>query len=586
MMFEEYRLKVQGRLSACRETIRSYQAMAAAAARWIPSVVLQSECQTALDILDRLEERLDRKLVVTLIGPSGSGKSTLLNALAQNDGLSAVGINRPTTKEIVVFCQAAADAEVLVTEVGRDQVAVRSSAAAGALKNVILVDSPDMDSTESKTYRPVLEKAISQSDILICVLNAENPKRRDTIVFLKPFVDYYPGSLLYVVLNHCDRLQEEELKQSILPDLQQHLQTAWQKKVDTVFCISARSHLENPQWPDGEKPLHKFDQYRQLQDEIFGTLNQGSRFVDSRIERAQHLVALIRNSAGSAVAGIRAKLERIRDDILRLELEARTSAVRAMKAAGGEMLTGIHAMFYQKLAGRWWGPVGWLVALWARFLMAGAGVLATLRFGNPMVQLWGLLSSLVRLRKTRHAVAEASSGGDLYPILLKYRYTIQQTWPEIAGRMVAAGFNSSVRNLANMMPDDKELGQRLTSGWKTTLNSVMDRRAAALSGFLLQLIFNAPTLALMGLFGYQSVKNFLFQNTLPSGYFLHAGISIVMVWLLSFVLLQIIIRFAGGRNLLDRAFDRLIKDTSAGETELLSSSLINEIDTILLLEDK
>jgi energy-coupling factor transporter ATP-binding protein EcfA2 len=554
MMFEEYRLKAQGRLSACREIIRSYQAMAAGASRWIPSVALQSECQTALNILDRLEERLDRKLVVTLIGPSGSGKSTLLNALAQHDGLSAVGINRPTTKEIVAFCQAAADAEFLVAELGNDQVAVRSSAAADALKNVILVDSPDMDSTESRTYRPVLEQ--------------------------------YPGSLLYVVLNRCDRLQEVELKQSILPDLQQHLQSAWQKKVDAVFCISARSHLEDPQWPEGEKPLHKFDQYRQLHDEIFGTLNQSSRIVDSRIERAQHLVALIRNSAESAVAGIREKLERIRADILRLELEARTSAVRAMKEAGGEMLTGIHAMLYQKLAGRWWGPVGWLVALWARFLMAGAGVLATLRFGNPLVQLWGLLSSLVRLRKARQAVAEASSGGDLHPILVKYRYTIQQTWPEIAGRMVAAGFNSSVRSLTNMLPDDKELGQRLTSGWKTTLDSVMDRRATALSGFLLQLIFNTPTLALMGLFGYQSVKNFLFQNTLPSGYFLHAGISIVIVWLLSFVLLQIIVRFAGGRSMLDRTFDRLIKDTGAGDTELLSSSLINEIDTILLIEDK
>lgn len=585
-MFEEYRLKAQGQLSACRETILSYQQMAAGAARWIPSVALQSECQTALNILDQLEERLDRRLVVTLIGPSGAGKSTLLNALAQHDGLSAVGINRPTTKEIVVFCQAAADAEFLVTELGNDQVALRSSAAADALKNVILVDSPDMDSTESQTYRPILEQAINQSDILICVLNAENPKRRDTIVFLKQFVDYYPGSLLYVVLNRCDRLQEEELKQSILPDLQQHLQTAWQKKVDAVFCISARSHLQNPHWPEGEKPLHKFDQYRQLHDEIFDTLNQSSRLVDSRIERAQHLVALIRNSAGSAVAGVRENLTRIRADILRLELEARTSAVKAMKATGGEMLTGIHAMFYQKLTGRWWGPVGWLVALWARFLMAGAGVLATLRFGNPLVQLWGLLSSLVRLRKTRQAVAEASSGGDLHPILLKYRYTIQQTWPEIAGQMVAAGFNSSVRSLTNMLPDDKELGQRLTSGWKTTLDSVMDRRAASLSGFLLQLFFNSPTLALMGLFGYQSVKNFLFQNTLPSGYFLHAVISIVIVWLLSFVLLQIIVRFAGGRSLLDRAFDRLIKDTGAGDQELLSSSLINEIDTILLLEDK
>ncbi len=585
MMLEEYRLKAQGRLTICREVIKGYQTLAEEAPNWIPGAALQSECRQAIYFLDQMEERLDRKLVITLIGPSGAGKSTLLNALAEKDELSPIGIQRPTTTGITVFCRAENDADVLLKDLGGDVVSIRTSPVAASLKHVILVDTPDMDSTESEKYRPVLEKAIGLSDILFCVLNAENPKRRDSIVFLKRFVDYYPGSQLYVVLNRCDRLQEDELKQVILPDLKNHLQTSWQRPVESIFCISARRHLQHPQWPQGEKPLHNFDDYRQLHGVIFGSLNQGNRFVDSRVERAQHLVELIRKSAALSIDAKREELSAVKKEVLELEKNARIAATDAMQATGAEMLTGIHAIFYQKLAGRWWGPVGWLVAIWARFLMAGAGVLATLRLGNPIVQLWGLLSSLVRYRKTRVAVTEASTGGDMAPALLKYRLTIQQAWPDIAQKLVSLEFRPSVRDISALLPDNRELRRHLTSSWKSTFETVVDRRAASASGFLLQLLFNLPTLGLMGLFAYQSVKSYLLQNTLPSGYFLHAAISILLVWMLSFVLLQIIIRFAGGTSLLKRAFGVLVNDIQADEKEWLSSSIVDEVDNILRLSD-
>ena len=88
---------------------------------------------------------------------------------------------------------------------------------------------------------------------------------------------------------------------------------------------------------------------------------------------------LVRRSVRSNVAEVKDRLIGVRKDILVLEQKATTAATAAFKESGTQMLTGIQAMFYQNLAGRWWGPVGWLVALWARFLMAGAGVVATLR---------------------------------------------------------------------------------------------------------------------------------------------------------------------------------------------------------------
>ena len=583
--FDEYLLRARGRLSTARETIKAYRDMAGAAPHWHTGHAVQAECGAAIELLDKMTERLDRKLVVTLIGPSGAGKSTLLNALSGDDRLSRAGEDRPTTKAVVVFCRSRSDADLLLSGLGPDSVSVAQRPSAAGLEHVILVDTPDMDSTESEKFHPVLEKTLALTDVLVCVLNAENPKRRDTIVFLKRFVDLFPGSALYVVLNRCDRLPENELRDAILPDLRNHLEVSWHREVDRIFCISARGHLNDPRWPEDEKPLHDFDQYPQLRGLIFGALSRGGRFVDTRVERADHLVELVRGSVRSNVAAVKDRLIDVRKDILALEQKATAAATAALRESGTQMLTGIQAMFYQILAGRWWGPVGWLLALWARFLMAGAGVVATLRFGNPVLQLWGLISSLVRYRKTRTAVEEAATGGEMAPVMLKYRFTLQQAWPEIADQLIALGFNGGVRDAAAVLPDEKALQQHLSASWKSKMEAVMDQRAASVSGFVLQLIFNLPTLAVMGLFAFQSVKSFLLQSTLPSGYFLHAAVSVLMVWLLSFVLLQIIVRFASGRNLLDRTFKRLIEGVDRDGSDLLGRSIVAEIDSVLRLGD-
>ncbi len=584
--FDEKLLKARGQMLYYRDSLLRIQSEADAASRWRPALTLKAECTAAIDLLDKMTARLDRKLIVTLIGPSGAGKSTLLNALSGNDTLSRTGNDRPTTREVVAFCRSRADADILLNEFGTDNLAVLPQPGAEGLERVILVDTPDMDSTESEAFHPILEKIIALTDVLVCVLNAENPKRRDTIVFLKRFVDLFPGSALYVVLNRCDRLPLDELTETILPDLRGHLESSWRRSVDSIFSTSARSHLGDPRWPEGEKPLHDYDQFLQLRDLIFGNLSHSGRFVDVRTERAEHLVGLVSRSARRSVADVADELLEARKDIVELEHRATLAATTTLRETGAEMLTGIQAIFYQNLAGRWWGPIGWLVALWARFLMAGAGVVATLRFGNPLVQIWGLLSSLVRYRKTRQAVEDATAGGDMAPAILRYRNTIHQGWPDIAAKLIRAGFDSRVRSTAAVMPDEKDLLKRLSATWKSKLEAVMEQRASAVSGFVLQLIFNLPTLAVMGLFTYQSVTSFLLQKTLPPGYFLHAGVSILMVWLLSFVLLQVIVRFASSRNLLDSAFKQLVGEVDFSGLELLSRSIVNEVDAVFRLGEE
>lgn len=583
---DEYRVKARGRLAYYRETVAGYLRTAEQTPHWLPGLSLQSECRSALELIDGMEERLDRKLLVTLIGPTGAGKSTLLNALAGGRPLSPTGIDRPTTRSLVAYCRSAADLEALAGHFDAADIAVHTEAAAPHLENVILLDTPDMDSTESAAYRPLLEQVIALSDVLVCVLNAENPKRKDTLDFLHGFVHRFPGSGLFVVLNRCDRLRKDELQQTVLPDLHAHLESAWNKKPEQVFCASARSHLRDPAWPEGERPLHDFDEFAHLREAIFGELNQAQRFVDARVERARHLAEMTRKSAHFSVAGIGPQLNRVREALLELEQRAAVQAVEVLRGGIAESAAGLQAVFYQKLAGRWWGPLGWLLALWARLLMTGAGLVAAVRPGRPAMQLWGAVSAVTRYRKTRGAVEETLQGGDLEPVMLRYRLILQQGWPDLGQKLVAVGFKGSVRDAGALMPEEKNLRRTLASLWRDSLETTLEGSSRRVSGFLLQLAANLPTLALMGMFAYQTVRTFVLGDTLPSSYFLHALISIALVWVLSFIVLQMLVRLVSGKRLLKRAFERMLRRLPESSGGISGRTVIAEIDAVTRLGEE
>ena len=51
---------------------------------WKPAAIIHRQAAAAKAMIGGMQERLDDRLVVTLIGPSGAGKSTLFNALPAN----------------------------------------------------------------------------------------------------------------------------------------------------------------------------------------------------------------------------------------------------------------------------------------------------------------------------------------------------------------------------------------------------------------------------------------------------------------------------------------------------------------------
>ena len=259
-------LKVFGKIEGYKNDLHMLGTVLDSLTLWRPARALQKQCDEAVRMIDDIAERFDRKLVVTIVGPCGAGKSTLLNALAGIDDLSPAGHQRPTTSRVIVFSGDHQDAEQLVTALGKEAVEVRSSPAAAILEHVLLIDTPDTDSAAYQTHGPLVRQAIARSDMLICVFDSENPKRKDHVDFLAPFISKFSGESLVAVVNKGDRQDEEELKNRILPDFADYLQTAWPTEVDRMLCVSARRHLQNPRFDDTAAPRHEFDQFDELRD--------------------------------------------------------------------------------------------------------------------------------------------------------------------------------------------------------------------------------------------------------------------------------------------------------------------------------
>lgn len=552
---------------------------------WQPREALLALIQDVSQALDGIEERLDHKLVVTLIGPTGAGKSTLLNALAGVDEISATGHQRPTTRSLVVLCHNRSDAAQLMNEIGAENLRIHSDKQATALEHLVLVDTPDTDSTEQARHIPMIQQAIALSDVLICVFDAENPKRMDHVDFLGDYISRFDGDSIGVVLNKCDRLDESELRRNIVPEFMQYLENAWEIPVDSVLCVSTRRNLQHPGWDAGARPKHDFDQFYRLREIVFGMLDHGRSALDRRLANVTGLRDYLFRSVGTEAARDRELLAAAADDMRSVENRALQNAVSALAADDRKQAVGWNVLLYQRLAQRWMGPVGWMVALWSRMLMFGSGLAAVFRFGRPLRQVIGVVSSLRRAKESRHSADDASRGLGLDHAMGSYRRTLMEEWPRIAEDLVEARFDPGVRQLENALPEKERLTRELSSLWSEALDTTLERATTKLSHPMLQLVFNLPALAILILAGWRTATGFVREAYLSPDFFIHALMAIGIIMLLSFFVLQVAFRWAAGPQ-------RLARQTLAdvGErVEIFQSYPLNSIssqaDVILKLSE-
>jgi GTP-binding protein EngB required for normal cell division len=544
---------------------------------WRPSAVLDKQAAEAKRIISESKRRPDGRLVATIIGPSGAGKSTIFNALAGKDDLSTIGRQRPTTHGLVVMAEDASAARNALGDLSDNQLTLSAESA----RHIILVDTPDTDSTRSPDHVDLLRQTVERSDVLICVFDAQNPHRRDHADFMAPLVRRFHGASLVVAANKCDRLSDQEAAEEIGPGLEAYLAHAWESRPDVVLLISARSNLQEPRWEPQAKPRHALDQFSVLKKLLFEQLNQPGTGRDRRVANAGHIRDYITERTRQSAGIHRNLLAQSLAQIAAAEQQALKDALAQLQADDSQQLIGIQVRLYQALAQRWLGPIGWLVAIWSRLIVFGSGLSALLRFGNPLRQLWGLINSWKRFRQSRSALAFLDDQTRADAALSTFGKALLIRWPDIADNLVMAEFDTAVHELEASA--QAQAGRALEHIWADALANQIDQKAKSLSHTLLQLVFNLPSVALMGYVGWLTARGFFSRHYLSSDFFLHALLTIVLVLLLSFFLFQGLVRLTAGRGRIQRRAFQAVDGAAARQPVRATRRIADQVAKVLEL---
>ena len=578
-------LNAVGKIESFVGDIRALEKRLEQTPHWQPGQALTKQATEARRMIQTLQERLDGRLVVTLIGPSGAGKSTLFNALSGRDDLSATGIERPTTRQLVVLSNDTRAVHHLLGPIDEKDIQIQPGPAGKDLDHLILVDTPDTDSTQSPNHQRLLRQIVACSDVLVCVFDAQNPKRRDHIDFMAPLVNRFNGGSLIAVVNKCDRHEAEELSRDIGPEFDAFLKNAWQTRPEAVLLISARSHLNDPQWDVQAGPRHDLDQFDQLRDLVAGTLNRPHAGRDRRIANAGQIRDFMMEETRDAIDQTRPHLTEAAEKMAAAERQCMQTAISLLRAEDRRQILGVNVRLYQALAQRWLGPVGWLVAIWSRLIVFGSGLTALIRLGNPLSQLWGMVTSWQKFKESRTALRMLNDQGRVDTALSSFRNTMLTLWPDIAETLIKGGFHPDIRSLDTLVPENDEVGQALDNIWSRALDQQINRYAKGLSNLLLQLIFNLPGVGLMGYVGWLTASGFFTGQYLTSDFFLHALLTIVIVMLLSFFLLQATVRLVVGKDRIQRRAFKAMEAEAAQRPRVATRRITDQVERILRLAE-
>jgi hypothetical protein len=316
--------------------------------------------------------------------------------------------------------------------------------------------------------------------------------------------------------------------------------------------------LKDPDWDETVGPKHDFDEFEDLKQLVVHTINRAGFIVDRRLENAKRLRDFIFEEAVREVLKNKTVLVDAAGRITEAEKKALGNAVVGMQENATRQFMGLNVVVYQKLAQRWLGPMGWMIAVWARLLIFSSGIMAVFRFGRPLRQVIGTFSALRHSKDAKSAVEDPEKDQRMAAAFRNYRLVVLEHWPEIAKSLVQGGFDSSIRNVEDALSGTDGFQDRLASIWLEALDTEIERLTGKLSSLLLQIIFNIPAIGILGYCGWLTLQTFFSGSYLSGDFFMHAFWAIGIILFLSFFILQLCIRAAAGaRRITGKAFEKL-----------------------------
>ena len=231
-------------LAQIDDLVRQSDAWASRSIGWGPARRSQALVKRVLARVETLRVRLEAPLVVATFGGTGTGKSSLVNALVGEE-CSESGRQRPTTRRPIVIAHPRTELEPLGLPLGSVEVIRRDSE---LLRDIVLIDCPDPDTTEGETSGSnlaILRSLLPYCDVLI--YTSTQQKYRSARV-LEELGQGANGCRLFFVQTHAD------IDSDIREDWRNQLRGGFE--VPDIFFVDSRRALREQQ--AGQRPSGDF----------------------------------------------------------------------------------------------------------------------------------------------------------------------------------------------------------------------------------------------------------------------------------------------------------------------------------------
>ncbi len=515
---------------------------------WAPAAPCQAMVDRLLTRADAFRLRLEAPLVVATLGGTGTGKSALVNALVGDD-VVPTGKARPTTTKPLFVARP--DIEPAMLGIDPQSVQVIHHPAP-ALGNLILIDCPDPDTTESDAHdrsgrEPTnlarLHAILPHCDAIL--VTATQQKYRSARV-AGELAEAAKGARLVFVQTHAD--SDDDIRDD------------WRRVLEGeyapghLFRIDSLAALGDVQ--EGLAPRGEFGRLIELlSHELTGVAG-------NRIRRANFL-----DLAGETLQTCRTRLDTAMPAVEALEASAgeyhgRFNELLAVQTR--EELLSSRRAWEQRLLGQVadrWGlsPFSLVLRMYQGLgsLLSGAMLY---RMRSPaQFALWGAVEGTRawhRHRQARHAERAPQRAVETG----FHSAEIQSAAIVLEGYVADAGLPRHLVDLDVLRTGTEKAGARFAARVSEELQQLIERLAARHTGWFTRCRYELLFLVMLGFLLFRLGKNYFYDSWLAQPPAPVAGVDFYLTsafWLIVWSLLLIWLLSGRLRRGLRREVDRL-----------------------------